>query len=83
MNDAIDRAIAQLERTSIKNFVVRCKKKGKTRGRPSMGELYLSKALSDEFLKPSVQKEVRQCMKDCLLYGTGLFDTNKALKDKK
>ena len=66
--------------TSIKDYVVRVTKKGKKRGRPSKAELFMSRMVSEEFMKPNFQKEMNECVHDTLMYGTGIFDSRKALK---
>lgn len=63
--------------TSIKNLLVRAKKKDKTRGRPSKMELEISKFLSNVAESPEFQSEIKQCLNDAVLYGTGIIDTKK------
>lgn len=53
---------------------VKVRRRGKTRGRPSKWEMFVSKSLSDIMKDDSFRSELLKCMSDTLIYGTGVFD---------
>lgn len=65
--------------TSIKDYLVRVTKKGKNRGRPSKFEHYMSKTISDVAKSKEFKTEMERCINDMMMYGTGIFDTRKAM----
>lgn len=68
--------------SSIKDLEVRINKKGKTRGRPSKVEIHMSKMMTEICKSDAFQKEMNEYINDATLYGTGIFNTNKALNNK-
>lgn len=62
----------KIKHISIKDFIVRVTKKGKTRGRPSKHELNASALLSYELKKND--KAIKKVMNDVMLYGKGIFE---------
>lgn len=54
---------------SILSMPVRVKKKGKTRGRPSKGEIWASQVASDLLKKH--QPEINKAIADTIIYGQG------------
>lgn len=54
---------------NIKDYPIRIRKKGKTRGRPSKFEIYSSKLFSDYMKRPIVKAMFQQYVHDMLVYG--------------
>lgn len=68
----------------IKQYVVRFTKKGKTRGRPSKGEIWASKTVSAIFESDPFQKLMRKKIEQQMLYGqstTSDQEYEKAIKE--
>jgi hypothetical protein len=64
----------QIKYVPIKSMMVRCKKKGKTVGRPSKVEIFMSWAMNKEFSKKSTMKAIQKMQEDMFLYGTGCVE---------
>ena len=60
----------KIKHVPIKSLMVRCRKKGKTRGRPSKFEMSASKLLSYEMWKKSNVLAMHKAIHDLLVYGT-------------
>ena len=59
----------------IKRYSCRVKRKGKTRGRPSNYEIYISAFLSHKL--EDIKPEVNKAMVDMMIYGTGIIKFSK------
>ena len=54
---------------SIKDYPIRFRKNGKTRGRPSKWELYVSRMISEYMQKPEIKTKFQKYVEDMFIYG--------------
>lgn len=65
---------------SIYELPVIVKKKGKTRGRPSKAEIYVSKMMSEMFSSDAYKKEVERYLNELVTTGQSSFNAEKVAK---
>lgn len=64
----------RIKRVSIKDYLVRVRKKNKKQGRPSKAEIAMSAIMSWELKKPKNQEAIRKSIDDLFAYGIGIVE---------